>query len=108
MKGKDRTKAMLSGWRELNPSDRTEAHRLRHVLGAMGHYPPGNNPDVRQAVERKRVLYLAYMTEIVCELDILDLATLYNVARCLAVIPRERGLFRRLKSKQAITLRPVA
>ena len=108
MKRNGRTKAMPSGWRELNPSDRTEAHRLRQVLGTMGHYPPGDIPGIRKSVESSRVLYLAYMTEIVCELDILDLATLYNVARCLAVVPRERGLFRGLKSKQAITLRPLA
>ncbi len=108
MKKNGCTQAMPSGWREMNPLDRTEAHRLRRVLGVMGHYPPGNIPDILQAVEGKRVLYLAYMTEIVCELDILDLATLYNVARCLALVPRERGLFRSLKSKQAITLRPLA
>ncbi len=81
-------------WRFPFPPDQAWAHRVRQTLAELDIYPRRDlvqNPNL----EIMEANYRAALPDIIAELDRSDLAAVLYVARLLATVKREPGVFRR-------------
>ena len=80
-------------WREPFPSDEAWATQLRQALVDLRLHPRrdlAQNPNLATMEANHR----AALPEILAELDRTDLAIVLQIARLLAVVPRDPGLLR--------------
>ncbi len=80
-------------WRFRFPNDEQQAQALRRMLYEMLIYPR-YDLATNENLAGQEATYRAALPAMVAALDRTDLVVLVEMARLLAVIPRERGLLR--------------
>jgi hypothetical protein len=93
--GEIRAHVARQGWRIIYDSiDRVNAHNLRRAFVGVGIYPISEIDPDDEGLEQKEATERTMLTDILAELDRIDLTAVYRVARLLAIVPRDDDLFK--------------
>jgi len=90
-------------WQRRFPWDEEDAHRARLALADAGLYPTGDlegDPDISLYELKLR----AAIHQVVDKLTLTDLRPVFNLARLLALIPRDPAIFEYIERRSALIL----
>jgi len=94
-------------WRQVFPHDGEDAANVRWALADLSFYPTtdiGEDPGYAVA----EVNYRTALHQMVEELDRTDLRAVFQLARVLAVVPRDPAIFTYIAKRSARFLRLLA
>jgi len=94
-------------WRQVFPHDGKDAANVRRALANLGFYPTadlGEDPDYTMAETN----YRAALHQVIEALDRTDLVAVFQLARPLALVPREPAIFTYIAKRSARFLRLLA
>lgn len=91
-------------WRDPQPLDEVDAINARRALAMCTFYPTSDLDEDPGTVLLGEILR-ARLHQIVDELTCTDLVGVYKLARVVMLVPREPGIFERIKRQSARVLK---